>query len=159
MFCEIGQYNNELNFYFTGIRRPDLTEITFDFTNFNNPFSASTIQSIRINVFGTKDCSGSPQDSISTAPVGFWPYKMPSDNVKLESSSQVLGDSDPNVTLTIQVTPIFLVSKTGKGMIQLKIPYWYRVGNKNNMMFNEQDRDSCTSDDFFVESSRPSLLL
>ena len=84
---------------------------------------------------------------------------MPKDNVKLTSSSQVLGDSDPNVSMTVQVTPIFIVSKTGKGMIQLKIPEWYKVGNKNNMMFNEQDRDSCTSDDFFVESSRPSLLL
>jgi hypothetical protein len=33
------------------------------------------------------------------------------------------------------------------------------VGSKNNMMFNEQDRNSCTSDDFIVNSSTPSLVL
>ena len=71
---------------------------------------------------------------------------MPTSAVTLTSSSDVLGDSDPNVSLTVKMKPIFTVSKTGKGMIQLKIPYWYVVANKNNMMFNEQDRDSCTSE-------------
>jgi hypothetical protein len=75
------------------------------------------------------------------------------------SSSNILGDSDPNVSLTFTVSPVFTVSKTGKGMIQIKIPFWYKVGSRNNMMFNEQDRNSCSSDDFYVVSSSPSLLL
>ena len=64
----------------------------------------------------------------------FFPETIPRDNVQMVSSSSVLGES--GVTLMFFVTPVFLLSKTGSGKIQIDIPKWYNVGNKDNMMFD-----------------------
>jgi len=72
---------------------------------------------------------------------------MPDSNIKITSSSKVLGDSNPAVEMTLKFKPALSTSKSGRGMIQLVIPYWFNVLNKLNMMFNELDRNSCSSPD------------
>ena len=129
--------------------------IAVRFTNFLNPFSSTTIEDITIETFATTDCSGEPYSSIKIAPVTFFPKTIPRDNVQIVSSSSVLGES--GVTLMFFVTPVFLLSKTGSGKIQIDIPKWYKVGNKDNMMFDETIENSCSSQDFIAISSKASL--
>ncbi len=66
---------------------------------------------------------------------------MPTSNIKLSSSSTVIGDSSPAVELTIRFTPYFTTSKLGRGEISLVIPTWFDKVGKTNMMYNERDRD------------------
>lgn len=106
-----------LKFRFHEIAKPELTNIFFDFDNFLNPWSTVTIESINIKVYRSNDCTGNPEDSQETPPVTFWPIDMPDSAVKLMSTSDILGDSSPNVNITISITPTFTVSKTGRGMI------------------------------------------
>ena len=61
------------------------------------------------------------------------------------------------MTFKFIVIPVFLLTKTGKGKIQIDIPKWYRVGNKENMMFDETVENSCSSQDFTMISSKASL--
>lgn len=137
MSCEIGDQTNQLKFRFHDIENQELTNIFFEFSKFRNPWSAITVQSIRINAFRDKDCLVGPESSRQTPPVTFWPKYLESKNVLITSTSNVLGDSSPNLNMTITWTPTVTVSKTGRGMIQVSIPLWYDVANKNNMMFNE----------------------
>mmetsp|Transcript_22416 Transcript_22416/g.27591 ORF Transcript_22416/g.27591 Transcript_22416/m.27591 type:complete len:133 (+) Transcript_22416:494-892(+) len=132
MTCELGAQPNTLLFRFHDIARQDLTNIFFEFTNFINPWSAITIKSIRINTYRSTDCSGSSEGSPKTQQVSFWPKEIPADNSnplnpnpQLSSSSLILGDSDPNVSLTIGIVPVTIVSKTGRGIIQVEMPLWY----------------------------------
>lgn len=60
MSCEIGKQTNTLQFRFQDINKQNLTNIYFEFENFKNPWSALTVQSIRINVFASVDCTGNP---------------------------------------------------------------------------------------------------
>jgi len=148
---------NELFFSFQGITNPGVTELIFDFTNFQNPWSDISIESVRINSYSSADCSGNAQSSITASPLNFFPQQMPDANVILSSSSNVLG-ADQGVDLTVKFTPGFTTSLNGNGMIELIMPMWYTVQNKNNMAYNEQDRNTCSSPDFEVISSTPTLM-
>ena len=107
-----------LKFYFTDFQDADLTNVHITFTNFYNPFSAATIYRIQLKVFSTKDCSGAFTSSVTLAPVSFWPKAILAKSVKLESSSNTLGDADPNVEMIVSVAaPNHIISKTGRGSI------------------------------------------
>ena len=47
----------------------------------------------------------------------------------------------------------------GMGKISIRIPKWYNVRGKLNMMFNEkQARNSCDSDAMRIKSSTPDII-
>lgn len=62
--CQIGQTTNSIQFSFDKFSRPDLTQVIFKFTNFRNPWSASTIESIRIDSYSSSDCTGEAESSV-----------------------------------------------------------------------------------------------
>ena len=144
MTCSIGgTYRNELLFSFQGIKRTDLTDISFQFTNFANPWSAITIESIRVSSYKTPDCSGDAQSSETITEETFYPAEVPAANFQISSSSDILGDSDPQNTVTFKYLPASTTSKDGKGIISIRLPNWYNVQGKRNMMFSEKAQNTC----------------
>ena len=134
--CKISETNrNEIQFYFTGINRPDLNNMSFEISSFTNPFSAATIENIELKVFSSKDCSGSQEQTLKIAQLDIQPALIAPQNVTLQSSSTVLGATDLVLDFTVNTNEP--VTKAGSGKIQILSPKWYNVGFKNNMMFDE----------------------
>lgn len=158
MDCWLGANDDELLFRFKGVQAPDLTQIIFDFTNFHNPWSAVTIESITISSYESADCSGDAHSAKSVGPQTFYPKTTPAERVLLQSSSNVLGDSSPTNKIVFAWTPLYTTSLDGKGVININIPEWYRVFGRLSMMFNENVSNSCTSPDMEITESRPDII-
>ena len=158
--CRMGLRNELLvNFFdFNPDRSPDLNEIAIKVTKFQNPWSAITIESIRISSYRSEDCSG---DAESSKPMGaqtFYSLVIPETNAAITSTSTVLGDSDPANTVIFKVTPTYTTSRDGRGVISISLPQWYNVRGKLNMMYDERSVNKCTSPDMRINSSRPDLI-
>ena len=80
--------------------------ISLEISNFINPWSATTLEKIELSSYVSPDCSGEPNSNIELAPQSFSPIEMPSTNVSVESSSDVLGDSSSENTMTLKFTPV-----------------------------------------------------
>ncbi len=154
--CKIGTNANQLEFTFTNVE-PQLTQIFFTFTNFKNPWSSITLNSVRVDSFSGK-CEGDPQATQRSSPLNFYSSFLPAENVKLSSSSTVTGDSSPAVTLIIKFTPILTTSLVGRGEFSLVMPSWFDKPGKTNMMYNERDRDQCRSEAFDLISSEADII-
>lgn len=136
MQCEISENNNnEIQFYFTGINRADLNNLSFEISKFTNPFSAATIENIELKVFSSKDCSGTQEQTLKIAQLDIQPAIIAPQDVTLLSSSEVLGATDLVLDFTVNTKEP--VTKAGSGKIQILSPKWYSVGFKNNMMFDD----------------------
>lgn len=136
MQCEISENNNnEIQFYFTGINRADLNNLSFEISKFTNPFSAATIEKIELKVFSSKDCSGTQEQTLKIAQLDIQPAIIAPQDVTLLSSSEVLGATDLVLDFTVNTKEP--VTKAGSGKIQILSPKWYSVGFKNNMMFDD----------------------
>ena len=118
MTCDIGQ-PNELLFSFQGISRPDLTNIGFEFTNFKNPWSAITIQSIRVASYRSTDCSGDAESSKKIGSATFFPQEVSEENFSLVSTTTVLGNDDPANEVIFRLRPTFPFSLDGTGLITI----------------------------------------
>ena len=158
MECWIGNNGRELNFKFLGIVKPNLTQILFVFSNFKNPWSTITVESMSVNSYDSPDCSGSVISNEKIGRQEFYQKIIPDDKVEIISSSDVLGDSAPQTTATFSFTPTTTMSVDGTGTIIFDIPKWYRVQNKQNMMYDEQVRDVCKSSDMDIIQSRPDIF-
>ena len=158
--CDIGDSNNEIQFSLYDITCPETPQILFEITNFNNPWSATTIDSIRLFAFGQDICFGN--DKIGSDPITphkFYPKTMlKSDNIKISSSNNVFGYSGSDNAVTFKFTPTYSTSPTKNGMILIEFPLWFDVAGDSNMMFTESKKNSCTSPDFNVISSFPNKV-
>ena len=113
--CRIGEFDNELLFNFNGINKPKLTQIKFEITNFRNPWSGITIESIRVNSYESADCSGNIVSSKAVGSQTFYAKTTPEKNFKLTSSTNVLGNSSADNEITFAWTPLFSTSLDGRG--------------------------------------------
>ena len=138
--------------------RPDLTDVSIEITNFRNPYSNNEVTSLRISSYRSTDCSGDAESSRTMAAQSWFSLITPSDQFSLISQSNVLGDSDPGNKIVFKFTPIFTTSPDGRGLIGIRLPSWYDVGGKLTMMYNEQARNKCTSEDMEITSSIPDLI-
>ena len=117
--CEVNTGGNSLLFSFQDIQKPELTEISIQFTNFINPWSAISIQSIRVSSYISSDCSGDQQSSQDLSPLSFEQQLMPATQVDITSSSTVLGDHLPSNIVTFKFTPSTTMSRSGRGTIRI----------------------------------------
>ena len=156
--CQIGERTNQLDFSFIGIERPDLTNIFFTFTNFKNPWSSVTMNSVRVDSYNSPNCEGNGQTIQRASSLAFYSEITPYANVKISSSSNILGDSDPATEVTFEITPAFTTSKTGSGEFSILFPSWFEQIGKTNMMYNERDKDFCRSEAFELVTSRADLI-
>ena len=116
MQCEISKNNNnEIQFYFTGINRADLNNLSFEIPKFTNPFSAATIENIELKVFSSKDCSGTQEQTLKIAQLDIQPAIIAPSDVTLLSSSDVLGATDQVLDFTVNTKEP--VTKAGSGKI------------------------------------------
>lgn len=88
----------------------------------------------------------------------FFALETPEANIKMQASSDILGDSDPANKITFTFTPVYQASPDGRGLIAINLPPWYNVLGKLTMMYNEQARNKCTSPDMVIQSSTPDLI-
>ena len=156
--CDIGDSNNEIQFSLYDITCPETPQILFEITNFNNPWSATTISSIRLFAFGQEVCFGN--DKIGSDPITphkFYPKTMLKSNIEISSSNNVFGYSELDNAVTFKFTPTYSTSLTKNGMILIEFPLWFDVADDLNMMFTEYAKNTCTSPDFRVISSFPNL--
>ena len=140
------------------IEAVELTDIRVEITNFLNPHSSITVTSLRVSSYRSRDCSGDAESSTSMNEANFFPLYTPEENFAMSASSNVLGDSDPANTITFKFTPVYSTSPDARGLIGINLPSWYNVQGKLNMMYNEQARNKCTSDDMEITSSEPGLI-
>ena len=134
--CWVTPAGNELLFSFSGISRPDLTQIKFFFSNFINPWSAVKIKSIKVNSYTTTDCSGPVESSRSISSLTFFPHQIPAEKVKIIPSTDTLGYSEPQNEVTFKITPTTTFSLDGNGKIAIRFPKWYNVLGGQSMMFD-----------------------
>ena len=157
--CGIGNNNNELQFSLFDITCPEKAQILLEVTNFQNPWSAITVSSIRLYAFGQDTCFGT--DKIGSDPISahkFYPKTMPESNIEISSSSNVFGYSKLDNAVTFKFTPFYSTSPTKNGRIVIDFPLWFDVADDLNMMFNELAKDTCTSPDFNVRSSDANIV-
>ena len=136
--CRIGEKDNELLFNFSGFRKSRLKQLTFYITNFRNPWSAITLESNRIMSYDNSDCSGSVVSSKKIGDHTYYPLTLPSGSFKITSSTDVLGYADLSNEVIFKWTPQYTMGVDGRGKISIRIPNWYNVRGKLNMMFNEK---------------------
>ena len=157
--CSIGNSNNESQFSLFDITCPEKAQILLEVTNFQNPWSAITVSSIRLYAFGQDTCFGT--DKIGSDPISahkFYPKTMPESNIEISSSSNVLGYSKLDNAVTFKFTPVYTSSPTKNGLIVIDFPSWYEVAGSLNMMFNELMVNSCSSPDMRILASKASLV-
>lgn len=78
---------------------------------------------------------------------------LPSANINLTTSSNVIGAASPSNTLIISFTPSATMSLSGAGAIDIGVPYWYKVGNTGEFMYNPTAQKKCSSECFRVVTS------
>ena len=136
--CRIGASDNELLFNIKGIKKPLLKQFTFYITNFRNPWSAISLESNRILSYDSSDCSGTMVSSKKIGDHTFYPLTLPPGSFKITSSTDILGYDDLNNEVIFKWTPTYTMGADGMGKISIRIPKWYNVRGKLNMMFNEK---------------------
>jgi hypothetical protein len=61
------------------------------------------------------------------------------------SSSDVLGYTGRDNVLQVSFKPVTTMAKKGKGVIEIRVPYWYEVGTSKDFMYSNLAEDECTS--------------
>lgn len=79
---------------------------------------------------------------------------LPASNVQLSSTSNILGDTAAQNTLSVTFDPVSTMDPSGKGKIQIGVPFWYKVGETGELMYSPSARDKCSSDCMTVTYSQ-----
>ena len=90
--------------------------------------------------------------------IGFDPPIIDKSNFSVTSTSSVLGDSNNQNEAIFKYKSVLPTSLDGTGFLSIRIPKWYSIGTKLNMMFNEQARNTCSSEHMRIISSTPSVI-
>ena len=88
--------------------------------------------------YDDSDCSGSVISSKQIGDHTFYPLTLPAGSFKITSSTDVLGYADLNNEAIFKWTPVYTMGADGRGKINIRIPKWYNVRGKLNMMFDER---------------------
>lgn len=134
-----------------------MAQIIFSFTNFYNPWSAVTIESISVKSYANSDCQDPAAASVPVDKKEFYAVAIPTSAVSVTSTGTEIGDSSPENTATFKFTPTTTLSKDGRGSIDISIPEWYTQRGSSSMMFQQNPASDCVSDQMTITRSEPSL--
>jgi len=71
-----------------------------------------------------------------------------------EPSKQVLGYKGNDNILEIKFMPVTTMAKQGRGMIEVSIPKWWKVGTAHAFMYQDSSENQCSSNEMRVRSSK-----
>jgi hypothetical protein len=114
-------------------------------TNFNTPWSGQTLRSIDIRYYQDEACQiGRRQQPLPG--ITIQPGVIPQSAVSVTSSSDILGYTGNENTLTISFTPVTTMALRGEGTIEIETPYWFKVSTAEAFMYSEDNINRCTAD-------------
>lgn len=87
-------------------------------------------------------------------PISIQPAFLPDSSIKIETSSDELGAEGKDNSLIVSFTPQTQMSPTRKGVIELGIPFLWQMGMKNEIMYDGNAEDQCSSQCMTITSSR-----
>jgi hypothetical protein len=84
---------------------------------------------------------------------------LPIENIKMSTSSNVLGDKTSANTLTFSWTPKTTMNPSGAGSITMEMPFWYKIKDTGVYMYDSVAKNKCSSTCMQVTASELSNSL
>jgi hypothetical protein len=133
----------------------------FNFSNFHTPWSGQVLKTIEVRYYADEGCSKNQRQRALPALL-IQPGSIPLTNLGIRSYSkkhgeepqnQILGYKGNDNVLELKFTPKTTTALQGKGMIEVKVPYWYVVGTAKDWMYSDGATNQCKSTNMTIYAS------
>ena len=118
--------------------------ILIQITNFQTPFSAQNLRTLDVRYYSDEYCTRD-RATTSMPSITIQGQLMPTENIFLESSSDVLGNTKSSTYLDITFTPQTTMPPGGAGHIDIGMPYQYFLTTSGRRMYNPTATNKCSS--------------